>query len=969
MYGVPIAIGSMSLVALLAWTGGYTTSGSNPVEFRVFEQTGQAPSPAQALVRLKEQPVVDHLETRLSELPFWFSFTVKPGTMDERTDIELPSRHALAVSCWNAAGLRSLGHANREAAADPMKQAKTGFVLKLGRLQSQAPVEVLCKSTFAGPGRITAVQWPEYQFELSAQRFHRDSGLLDGGLIVLSLFVLLTAIINREWIYVLFAAWLITNLRLAALSAGWDTQWLERSIPPEFVLLTRKLSITAYYLLTYTLFSTLFRENLKLVGYSWLLRLAAWSCLPLLLFAVILPYSKFLPYMWMTAALGAAVLVFFLARIVVITGSRVAVWYSASFGIALAASLYEVIAAALGTKVLIGAVNSVTAALASSLIAALAIAEQMRQERLGRVRAETELRSTYEAIPIGLFTLDTQGAFLRGNPALQNMLGVDLSRAKAETWAEHFEPGAWARLEDIVRRKTSEELELCDSATEEEKSRRFLVKATLAGDMIEGSLQDITQRAKATDRLRFLAENDSLTGALNRHGIEEAFAAAMDGLANGQPLALAYLDLDRFKLINDLFGHLAGDEVLKQVCGRVREMLAEGHEIGRVGGDEFAIMFRNTPIRTATAICRGIVEWIGASPYQIGDKAFQVKGSIGLIEVAAGTNVKDAISAADRACREAKKGLHANLVVYEKNEAVFKERQEELRLIERLGTGVVPEGLFLVMQPIMSLRAPYESLNFEILLRMRERDNSITSAGKIISAGENNGRSAVIDRWVMSNTLEWLDQHYDALDRTRFACMNLSGASLNDERFIHDAFSMLAQHGRAVGKLCIEITESVALHDLDNTRRFIDKARDFGAKVALDDFGAGYTSFSYLKELRADTLKIDGNFILGVNMHPANLAIVEAIVELARNLGMKSVAEWTEDLATVEALAEVGVDYVQGFIIARPQLPDKILGARSSASFIEDEKTALYVRNHLAKGQAVELREQLRGMRPKGLNS
>jgi EAL domain-containing protein (putative c-di-GMP-specific phosphodiesterase class I) len=220
----------------------------------------------------------------------------------------------------------------------------------------------------------------------------------------------------------------------------------------------------------------------------------------------------------------------------------------------------------------------------------------------------------------------------------------------------------------------------------------------------------------------------------------------------------------------------------------------------------------------------------------------------------------------------------------------------------------------------------------------------------------------------MSNTLEWLDLHYDSLDRTRFACMNLSGASLNDERFIQDAFSMLAQHGRAVGKLCVEITETVALRDLQNTRRFIDKVRDFGATVALDDFGAGYTSFSYLKELRADTLKIDGNFVLGVNTHPANLAIVEAMVELARNLGMKSVAEWVEDLAMVEALVAAGVDYVQGYVIGRPQLPGKILGAISAASFIEDEKVALYVRNRLAKGQAVELWDRRRELRPKGLN-
>jgi len=959
----------MSLVLLLAFEGQYTASGASPLEFRVLEQTGEPLVPAQAMEQLSRLPAVTGHDTKLSESPYWFSFTLQPADSEERTNIEFPSRHAFDISCWNATSLSTLGDASRERATGQMQLAKAGFALELGRRQSQAAMAVLCRSTFAGPGHISVVQWPLSAFNISVQKYHRNSGLLEGGLIVLSVFVMVTAIINREWIYVLFAAWLIANLRLAAISAGWDTQWLERSIPPDFVLLTRKLSIAAYYLLTYTLFSALFRENLKQVGYPWLLRLAAWSCLPLMLCAVVLPFSRFLPYMWITAALGAVVLVFFLVRIVVMTGSRVAIWYSASFGIALVASLYEVIAAALGTKVLIGAVNSVTAALASSLMAALAIAEQMRQERLERVQAQAELRSTYEAIPIGLFTLDANGFFLRGNPALRNMLGVDLSRAGKETWAEHFEPGAWARLQDMVRHGTGEEMEIRDSAADDAKSRRFLVKATLAEDKIEGSLQDITQRSKATARLSFLAENDSLTGVLNRHGIEEAFAAATRGVAKGQPLALAYLDLDRFKLINDLFGHVAGDEVLKQVCDRVREMMADGHNIGRVGGDEFVIVFRNTPIRTATAICRGIVDWIGASPYQIGDKAFQVRGSIGLIEVAAGTNVKDAMSAADRACREAKKGLHANLVVYEKNEAVFREREEELRLIERLGTGVVPEGLFLVMQPIMSLRAPYESLNFEILLRMRQADNSVTSAGKIISAGENNGRSAVIDRWVMSNALAWLDEHYDSLDRTRFACMNLSGASLNDERFIQDAFSMLAQHGRAVGKLCIEITESVALHDLDNTRRFIDKVRDFGAKVALDDFGAGYTSFSYLKELRADTLKIDGSFVLGVNKHPANLAIVEAIVELARNLGMKSVAEWAEDLATVEALAEVGVDYVQGFVIARPQLPAAILAARSSASFIEDEKVALYVRNYLAKGQAVELWDQLRQLRPKGSNN
>ena len=967
VYGVPIAIASISIAAFLFWDSQYPTSDEQRLEFSVLEDKGAVLTPAEALTQLEVNPLVAFHDTLRSEAPFWFKFSTLPASLEVHNAIELPSRHARETSCWNAADLSPLGSADWKRASGWFERAKAGVAIRLDNaVVSRA---VLCRATFSGPARVSVLQWRTPELEASIQKFQRNSGLLDGGLILLSVFVLITAIINREWTYVVFAMWLIANLRLAANSAGWDTQWLEYTVPESWVFPMRKLTAVAYYITTITLFSRLFRYDLKNVGYKVLLRLDQWSCVPLFLVAILVPVSWWLLWLWASAAFTVVVLVFFLVRIIVITRSTVAMLYGASFGMTLLVSLYEVLAAALGLKGLIGSVNFVTAALSSALLAALAIAEQMRQERVARLNAQTELRNTYEAIPIGLFTLDANGYFLRGNPALRDMLGVDLSRTGQETWGEHFEPGAWARLQDMVWRKTSQEMEVRDYIADDEKSRRFLVKATLAKDKIEGSLQDITQRSKAAAKLLFLAENDSLTGVLNRHGIEEAFAGAMQQVANGQPLALAYLDLDRFKLINDLYGHVAGDEVLKQVCGRVREMLAEGHAIGRVGGDELRIVFRNTPIRAATAICRGIVDWIASSPYQIGDKAFQVRGSIGLIEVAAGTYVKDAISAADRACREAKKGLHANLVVYEKNEAVFKERQEELRLIERLGTGVVPEGLFLVMQPIMSLRAPYDSLNFEILLRLRERDNTITSAGKIISAGENNGRSAVIDRWVMSNTLEWLHEHYDHLDRARFACMNLSGASLNDERFIHDAFSMLAQHGRAVGKLCIEITESVALHDLDNTRRFIDKVRDFGAKVALDDFGAGYTSFSYLKELRADTLKIDGNFVLGVNTHPSNLAIVEAIVELARNLGMKSVAEWAEDLATVEALAEVGVDYVQGYAVARPQLPVKILEAKSSASFIEDEKTALYVRTHLAKGQAVELWEQLRELRPKGQNS
>jgi len=384
-------------------------------------------------------------------------------------------------------------------------------------------------------------------------------------------------------------------------------------------------------------------------------------------------------------------------------------------------------------------------------------------------------------------------------------------------------------------------------------------------------------------------------------------------------------------------------------------VLAGGQQIGRVGGDEFVIVMPDTTIPLAALICRGIVERVSNSPYRVADKAFHVRCSIGLIEVSDGMQMKDAISTADRACREAKAGHSDSLVVYERNAAAFLEREAELNLVARLSGPEATAGMFLEMQPIMSLKAPQDSLNFEVLLRMREPDGRVTAAGPIIAAAEKSGRAGVIDRWVLGTTLAWIEKNTARLGNTQFVCMNLSGASLNDERFVQDTIDILGRHVHVAGRLCMEITESVALHDLDNTRRFIDQVRGFGVKVALDDFGAGYTSFSYLKELPADVLKIDGNFIVNINDHPANVAIVEAIVTLAVNLGMKTIAEWAEDTATVRTLAEIGVDYVQGWAVARSMDPEKLLEASSAASFIKDEPLLELVRMLGGTGTLLDL--------------
>ncbi|KQQ96805.1 bifunctional diguanylate cyclase/phosphodiesterase [Massilia sp. Leaf139] len=949
VYLVPIGVALVSILALVSWNSHYVANDDVVLPLRVVAEKGTPLTPEAALRQLARVPGVERYDTHLSEAPVWFSLH-SHNQGEGRQVIEFPSRHAIEIACWDGATLQALGSASHEAASGALSAAKAGFVLQPRVL----PVEVLCRARFTGPARVSAVQWPAEEMTLSIQQFHRKSGLLDGGMIVLSLFILITALINRQLLYLQFAVWLILNLRVGAISAGWDIQWLGQTLPQDWLAPSRAMTTALYGIATMTLYMKLFGADLASSRLAAPLRVAQALCLCLLPMAILLPFGIYLPVMWLLVAPGLALMTLGLFGVMRHTQARVAMWFAASFAVTFLSTLAEVLSAALGMREMLGVVNSVTAALASSLLAALAVAEQMRLETQKRIAVQAELEHAYEAMPVGLFTLDLQGAFLSANPALSRMLGYEVLAQNRTLWQQFFADASWFHLREQVHQQTTTELELADRTGE----RRFLVRATLAHGRIEGVLEDITEKTKATEQLQFMANNDPLTRVYNRRGIEKMFEGAATSLAAGKPMAIAYIDLDRFKLINDLFGHGAGDEVLKQVCERMAMMLAGGQQIGRVGGDEFVIVMPDTAIPLASLICRGIVERIGGTPYRVGDKAFHVRGSVGLIEVSSGMPMRDAISAADRACREAKDASDG-LVVYERNASAFHEREAELNLVAKLQGPSATEGLFIEMQPIMSLKNPHDSLNFEVLLRMRGPDGRIMPAGPLIGAAEKCGRAGMIDRWVLSTTLGWIADNIGRLPNTRFVCMNLSGASLNDERFVADTLEILARHVHVAGRLCMEITESVALHDLDNTRRFIDQVRNFGVKVALDDFGAGYTSFSYLKELPADVLKIDGNFIVNINAHPANVAIVEAIVSLAVNLGMKTIAEWAEDAATVQTLAEIGVDYVQGWAVARSQPPERLLTAASAASFITDPELLEMLPN-LGKGAALDLQGFMR---------
>ena len=911
---------------------------------RVWMQDAAATDPSHQTVLgfLQTSPPTTTFETKLSTRDFWFSLDVGSQFDSSTQLVEFPSRHTTALSCWDTHTDALLGAATRGKTEGQLSFSRGGFALTPS--PDQALGQILCKAAFRGPAKLSARLWDADSLN-RAQISHQNLGvLIEASIGMLSLFMLLTAWVNRSRLYWTFVGWLLVNMRMASLSAGTDWHLFGMMIDPSVVIAMRQWTVCLYFSMTGAMFSQLFKEELDELRAGLTLTFLQMLAVLFIVLPFFLTFEQTLRAIWPSTAIGTLIICWYLIKILRRTHSRVAGWYVASIAIAALGSLTEVLAAVTGENTLLQGINHVTAGIASALLASLALAEHMRAERLEKIEAQKTLRAAYQGSPIGLFTVGEGGLLLKTNPAFQAML-KGIGPDEPSRLAQIFE----AEIADVVTRLQSSgarnaiEVQTQARNSETQLDHWFSIKAsTTDGTIVEGTLQDVTERVQANARLEFMLNHDPLTDCLNLHGITRRFERF-----ERQPDALAYLDLDRFKLINDLYGHTAGDNVLKQVCERIKKHLGPADVLARLGGDEFVVAFSQVSMAEATRICGAIVNEISSTSYQIDSQSFSLSVSGGLVGTERFTEspLKEVISAADTLCRVAKKRSGERLVVMESGDKFFQQHKEELDLIAALERGETPSGLFLVMQPEISLTAPFESLNFEVLLRLRKADGQVLPAGIVIEAAEAHGKTAIIDRWVVTTTIAWLETHAASLGNTRFVGVNLSGGSLNDEAFTEELFSLFERHPVALSMICLEITETVALTDMQNMQRFIDRVRSIGAKVALDDFGAGYSSFGYLKGLTVDALKLDGSLVRDAAHSPSGMAIVEAIGGLVNSLGMKSIGEFAESLAVIKVLAAAGVDYAQGYGISKPVMPERILTARNSSEFIEDPEIMAFIQS------------------------
>ena len=427
------------------------------------------------------------------------------------------------------------------------------------------------------------------------------------------------------------------------------------------------------------------------------------------------------------------------------------------------------------------------------------------------------------------------------------------------------------------------------------------------------------QRRKAEEALRYMAYHDALTDLVNRSEFERRLESALVSAREaGKTHALLYLDLDQFKVINDTCGHAAGDELLRQIALLLSGCLREVDTLARLGGDEFAVLLEVCPLDYARDIGESLRQSIRDFRFSWRGKLFSIGVSIGLVSIDAESGgLADVMSCADTACYSAKDMGRDQLQIYNRQAGEASRLHGEMRWVTRIRDALEEDRFVLYHQPIVSL-ANEDGLDTrcEFLLRMQSSDGTLVPPGAFIPAAERYNLIAEIDRWVVRNVCACLSRSGGP---AQLCFVNLSGQTVGDKDFTSFINEQFHRYKIDPSRICFELTETAAITNLKNAVRFVRDIKAEGCSFALDDFGAGLSSFAYLKAIPADYLKIDGGFVRSMLEDPMDNAIVHAIHQIGKVAGMRTIAEFVEDDAVRDQLRVVGIDFAQGFAIEPPR--------------------------------------------------
>jgi diguanylate cyclase (GGDEF)-like protein/PAS domain S-box-containing protein len=557
------------------------------------------------------------------------------------------------------------------------------------------------------------------------------------------------------------------------------------------------------------------------------------------------------------------------------------------------------------------------------------------------------MRSAFENAfthaPIGMALVDMAGRLLRVNDALCRITGYTAEQLCARSFRDLSDP-------HDVDIDAPQILELLDGRIRRyqvEKRYRHpwghsvwvLLSVSLVCDD-EGQpqhfiaqVQDISERKELEERLEHLVDHDFLTGLLNGRRFEQALAHETKSMARyGGGGAVLLLDLDHFKAVNDQFGHKAGDDLLKTVAAALRSRIRETDVLARLGGDEFGIILLKADAGQAESVAEGIVKTLRRQTAIQAEKQIPVTVSVGVVLFDGLTDI-EILAAADLAMYEAKGAGRDRFAVY--RPPADGRPQPSLRFAEaeRMQFALTHDQLELYCQPILDL-ASNEVSQYELLIRLRAGDGKLLPPSAFLYVAERFGTIVSIDSWVVRQAVALIAREARA-GRSLTLNLNISAKSLGDTRLVEAVDRALADARIDPARLVFELTETAAIDNIERAKKFTTALRSRGCRFALDDFGSGFGSFYYLKHLPFDYFKIDGDFIRGFGANTTDRLVVEAIVGIAKGMGIKTVAEFVTDQAMTERLRDSGIDYAQGFHIGVPRPIVEIFGSNASVEGLE----------------------------------
>lgn len=440
--------------------------------------------------------------------------------------------------------------------------------------------------------------------------------------------------------------------------------------------------------------------------------------------------------------------------------------------------------------------------------------------------------------------------------------------------------------------------------------------------------EDISEAKILSEQLEYQARHDALTGLINRIEFEKRLRRILNSPGDTTEHAVCYLDLDQFKVINDTCGHLAGDELIRRVSDILNTVVRKRDTLARMGGDEFAVLLEHCTLEQAKRVAVELLRSIETLRFVWDGKRFSLSVSIGLVPMRAGSgSIIDILGAADEACYAAKDGGRNRIHIYRSDDVELSRRRSEMEWVSEINHALEEDRFKLEAQQIRSLsdeESSIECVRYEILLRMLDTRGGVVLPGAFLPAAERYNLSVKIDQWVVSHALDWLAREEALLQSLSMCCINLSGHSMGDESFLKFLLKQFGSKRVPADRICFEITETAAIANLGDAIQFIKALKEIGCLFALDDFGSGVSSFNYLKNLPVDYLKIDGSFIREIHNDPIDYGMVRSISEIGRIMGKLTIAEFVENKEVLDVVKELGIDYAQGYAIARPVAIEQI---------------------------------------------